>query len=204
MKGVGETATVQTSPPGDHKTKSRKRLPIGCPLKSRSQRMGCELGGGGGGAKLRHIRGSAASHTETAERPREFNKQIAFIFNFGMIGLKACPRRLSDGLLTTIEGKQKNQRNLFFTSDVWLLISLKDSNIHKAVLMKIFCVLSYACRWAIRPIWWISCFDLTLDVWPDLTPFFLDISELTRLVPWFVRPSWCGGIPVGGVWRCAL
>ena len=30
----------------------------------------------------------------------------------------------------------KNQRNFFFTSDVWLLISLKDSNIQEAVAMK--------------------------------------------------------------------
>ena len=51
----------------------------------------------------------------------DFNKELAFILNFGMIGWKACPRRLWDGLITTIEDKQNNQRNFLFMIDHWLL-----------------------------------------------------------------------------------
>ena len=110
-----------------------------------------------------------ADRPQTAEQTRDFNKELPFILNFGMIGWKACPRCLSDGLLTTIEDKQNNQRNFLFTIDHWLLISLKDSNMQATVTMKNSVFIKLCLVWAIRPIWWMGWYDLIVGVWPDLT-----------------------------------
>ena len=85
-----------------------------------------------------------------------------------MIGPKVCPRRLSDGLLTRIEDKQKIN-DISFSQVTGYWFHWRIWTFRRQWWWKIFCLLSFACRWAIHPIWWMGCFDLILGVWPDLT-----------------------------------
>ena len=145
--------------------------------------MSCELGGQIP-SHCRIYRYWRASSRQAVGRLHDFNQELAFILNFVMIMWTACPWRLSDELLTTIEDKPKKQWNFIFTIDDWLLISLKDSNMQATVTMKIIMFIKLRLVWAIYPIWWIGCFGLILC---DLTwPNCLDNLELTLLGRCFV------------------
>ena len=75
-----------------------------------------------------------------ADLPRDFNK-LAFILNFGTIGWKECPRRLSDGLPTTIEGKQKIKRISFSRVMTGCWFHYRIRTFRRQWWWKIFCPL---------------------------------------------------------------
>ena len=88
------------------------------------------------------IHGSTASdtyRTQMAEQSCDFNKELAFILNSGMIGWKTYVHDACRMVANYDRKQTKNRWNFFFTSDDWLLISsLKDSNTQATVTMKNF------------------------------------------------------------------
>ena len=74
-------------------------------------------------------------------------------------------------LLTTIENKQKIDEISFS----WVMTGYwfhhwRIRTHRQQWPWKILCITSkLRLVWAVRPIWWMGCFDLILGMWPDLT-----------------------------------
>ena len=78
---------------------------------------------------------------------------------------------VSTTLVAWIDIYVRRQQNNFFSHERWLDTDFFEGFKHierRQWLWNVFCLSSSACRWTIRPIWWMVCFDIFFAVSPDL------------------------------------